>query len=320
MAVYTEINDEEVAGFVGQYDIGRVIACKGIAEGIENTNYLLVTERGTFILTLYEKRVKAADLPFFLGLMEHLAARGIPCPIPVRGRDGAALRWLAGRHAAVVTFLSGLWPKRPTAAHCEAVGEAMAKLHLAGADLPLARPNDLSVEGWRPLLEATAGRRDAVADDLLTELRSELTLLERDWPTSLPAGVIHADLFPDNVFFEGGRLSGLIDFYFACTDFLAYDLAIALNAWCFEGDGSFNVTKARRLVAGYRRARALSPAETRALPLLARGASMRFLLTRLYDWVHTPRGALVTPKNPAEYIRKMRFHRSIRDIAGYGLD
>jgi len=319
MAVYTEIADEEVADFVAEYDIGKVIACKGIAEGIENTNYLLVAETGPYILTLYEKRVRAEDLPFFLALMEHLADRGIPCPTPVHGRDGRALRTLVGRSAAIVTFLTGMWPRRPTVAHCAALGEATAHMHLAGADFPMTRANDLSVVGWRPLFEASIRRPDAVAGELAAELDAELTVLEADWPMDLPAGVIHADLFPDNVFFEDDRLSGIIDYYFACSDFLAYDLAVCLNAWCFEPDGSFNVTKARRMVNGYQSVRELSANELELLPLLARGAAMRFLLTRLYDWLNTPKDALVTPKNPMEYVQKMRFHRGVRDVRGYGL-
>ncbi len=319
MAVYTEITDEEVARFAADYDIGQVVACKGIAEGIENTNYLLVTDAGTFILTLYEKRVKVEDLPFFLGLMEHLAQRGIPCPTPVHGRDGQTLRRLAGRAAVIVTFLKGMWPRRPTLAHCAALGEAMARMHVAAADFSMTRPNDLSVAGWRPLFAAATASGDDVAADLVTELDEELTALEREWPVSLPSGVIHADLFPDNVFFDGDRLSGIIDFYFACSDFFAYDLAVCLNAWCFESDGSLNTTKARRLVNAYGEVRALSDDELDALPILARGAAMRFLLTRLYDWLNTPSDALVTPKNPMEYIRKMRFHRGVRSFAGYGL-
>jgi homoserine kinase type II len=320
MAVYTEINDEELAAFAAEYDIGRVIACKGIAEGIENTNYLLVAETGTFILTLYEKRVNDRDLPFFLALMDHLAGKGIPCPTPIHGRDGSALRHLAGRSAAIVTFLSGLWPRRPTPAHCAAVGDAMARLHLGGADFGMKRRNDLSVDGWRPLLRSCHRGPGSVPDELLAELDGELDVLERDWPTDLPAGIIHADLFPDNVFFENDRLSGLIDFYFACTDVLAYDIAVCLNAWCFEPDGSFNVTKARRLVSGYQAVRPLEPGERIHLPLLARGAALRFLLTRLYDWLDTPATALVTPKNPMEYVQKLRFHRGISDHRAYGLD
>ncbi len=320
MAVYTEIADEEVQEFARQYDIGRVVACKGIAEGIENSNYLLVTDTGPFILTLYERRVKVEDLPFFITLMEHLAARGIPCPVPVRGLDGRALRTLAGRCAAVVTFLRGMWPKRPHAAHCQALGEALARLHIAGQDFAMERHNDLSVGGWRTIYEALARLPGGVAPDLAAELLGELATLERHWPQALPTGVIHADLFPDNVFFEGERLSGLIDFYFACTDYLTYDIAVCINAWCFEVDGSFNVTKARRLIAGYRAMRPMLAEELQALPLLARGAALRFLLTRLYDWLNTPKNALVTRKNPTEYLQKLRFHRGARGLGAYGLD
>lgn len=320
MAVYTDVTDEEIAAFAANYDLGQVLASKGIAEGVENTNYLLLAERGPFILTLYEKRVRAADLPFFVALMEHLAARGVPTPLPVAGRDGQVLRTLAGRPAVLVTFLKGLWPRRPTAAHCGAVGEALARLHLAAVDFPMRRSNDLSVAGWRPLLETCLAAGDAVATELARELADELDVLERRWPDGLPAGIIHADLFPDNVFFEGERLSGLIDFYFACSDLLAYDLAICLNAWCFEPDLSFNVTKARRLLWGYQSCRTLSAGELTALPILARGAALRFLLTRLHDWLQTPKDALVSPKNPSEYLNKLRFHRRVRGPDGYGLD
>jgi homoserine kinase type II len=320
MAVYTEIADEEVQAFAEEYDIGRVVACKGITEGVENSNFLLVTEEGPFILTLYERRVKQDDLPFFLRLMGHLASRDIPCPTPIRGRDGRALRRVAGRCAAVFTFLRGMWPRRPTVAHCQELGRALARMHKAGAEFSMRRANDLSVGAWRSLYEATARHADDVAPDLEMELAGELEDLERRWPRVLPAGVIHADLFPDNVFFEGEKLTGLIDFYFACTDFLAYDLAICMNAWCFEADGSFNITKARRFMGAYHTVRPLSPDELDALPVLARGAAMRFLLTRLYDSLNTPKNALVTPKNPVEYLQKLRFHRGARGLGAYGLD
>jgi homoserine kinase type II len=324
MAVYTEVADDEVSAFIAEYDIGEVLACKGIAEGVENTNYLLTTEQGPYILTLYEKRVKAEDLPFFLNLMEHLAARGVPCPLPVRGRDGKALRQLAGRPAAVVTFLAGMWPRRPDLLHCSELGTMLATMHLAGAGFSMTRPNALSVDAWRPLLERAIGADGTDADQIRpglgAELAAELDHLEAKWPARLPIGVIHADLFPDNVFFRSGRVSGVIDFYFACTDAYAYDIAICLNAWCFETDMSFNVTKARRLLNGYRKVRALEPRELEFLPLLARGAAIRFLLTRLYDWLHTPANALVTRKDPLEYLAKLRFHAGIADVGAYGLD
>jgi homoserine kinase type II len=320
VAVYTDFSDEEFAGFMAGYDLGAVLAVKGIAEGVENSNYLLSTESGHFILTLYEKRVDAADLPFFLGLMEHLAARGINCPLPVKNRAGTALGRLAGRPAAIVTFLSGMWVRRPRAEHCAAVGKALAELHLAGEGFPLTRRNALSVSGWRPLFEMCGGRADAVVPHLGAEIARELSHVEACWPTNLPIGVIHADLFPDNVFFLRNSLSGLIDFYFACVDMFAYDVAVCINAWCFEPDASLNVTKARGLLANYIAVRPLSIEERAALPLLCRGAALRFLLTRLYDWLTVPEGALVVKKDPVEYYKKLRFHRSVRDAADYGLD
>lgn len=320
MAVYTEVSDVDLSGFLEQYDIGPLVSCKGIAEGVENSNFLLHADGGYYILTLYEKRVARCDLPFFLALMEHLAARGIACPTPIKGRDGDALRELCGRPAAIVTFLDGMWVKRPGPRHCQLLGEAMARLHLAGADFGMKRPNNLSVEGWRPLFEACEARADTVRPGLAAELGHELHKLEQEWPAGLPSGVIHADLFPDNVFYLGDRLSGIIDFYFACTDALAYDIAICLNAWCFEPDGSFNTTKARMLIAAYRRVREVSAAELAALPILARGSALRFLLTRLYDWLHHPPGAFVKPKDPLEYLHKLRFHAGLKSPAAYGLD
>lgn len=320
MAVYTEVTDEQVDEFLAQYDLGGVLSLKGIAEGVENTNYLLVTESGQFILTLYEKRVDESDLPFFQSLMEHLAAGGVACPVPVHGLDGNALRRLAGRPAIIVTFLSGLWPKRPQPRHCAELGGALARMHLAGQDFPMTRRNNLSVGDWRPLFEQCADRAHEVQPGLAEALRAELDHLETHWPTDLPTGLIHADLFPDNVFFTGERLTGLIDFYFACTDAFAYDLAICLNAWCFEQDGAFNVTKARLMLSNYRKIRPFSDAELDALPLLARGSALRFLLTRLFDLLNHPEGALVKPKDPLEYLRKLRFHQQVSGPAAYGLD
>lgn len=320
MAVYTEVGDDELDAFVAQYDIGEVESCKGIAEGVENSNFLLTTTTGPYILTLYEKRVNPNDLPFFLNLMDHLAGKGIKCPTPVHGTDGAALRTLCGRPAAIVSFLRGMWPRRIQTTHCGQLGTALAEMHLAGQDFPMTRPNSLSVAGWRPLFEAARSGADGVAPGLAAEIERELALLEARWPRDLPSGVIHADLFPDNVFFLHDTFSGLIDFYFACTDVFAYDLAICLNAWCFEPDGSFNATKARQMLASYRRVRPFSQAELEALPLLARGAAMRFLLTRLYDWLNTPPGAYVKPKDPLEYLHKLRFHAAVTGPGAYGLD
>jgi homoserine kinase type II len=319
MAVYTEITDTELAQFLRQYALGRVLSFKGIAEGVENSNYLLHAEAGFFILTLYEKRVREADLPFFLGLMQHLASRGLNCPQPVGDRAGRLFIPLAGRPAAIVTFLDGLAVGYPEPWHCGAVGEALAKLHLAGKGFALHRSNDLSVAGWRGLASAARGRSDEVAVGLAAVIDGELAFLASNWPQGLPSGVIHADLFPDNVFFLGDALSGLIDFYFACVDAFAYDLAIGLNAWCFEPDGSYNLDKGKAMLAGYQGIRPLTGREVEALPLLSRGSALRFLLTRLVDWLNVPAGALVRPKDPLEYLRKLQFHQSIAVAQQYGL-
>jgi len=319
MAVYTDVTTDDLARFLSGYDIGELLSYKGIAEGVENSNFLVHTSAGNFILTLYEKRVAESDLPFFLALMEHLAARGLNCPQPVKNKQGGMLGRVAGRPAAIVTFLDGLWMRRPDAGHCAALGEALAKLHLAGADFGMTRKNALSVESWRVLFEHAGARGDSVRPGLCDELVAELDVLEMAWPRGLPAGVIHADLFPDNVFFLGDTLSGLIDFYFACTDTLAYDVAICLNAWCFEPDHAYNMTKGRALLKAYQKVRPLSAAESDALPVLARGAAMRFLLTRLVDWLAVPDGALVKPKDPLEYYRKLRFHQSVKRAADYGV-
>ncbi|RVK41689.1 homoserine kinase [Sinorhizobium meliloti] len=319
MAVYTDITEDELIRFLAAYEVGSLTSYKGIAEGVENSNFLLHTTKGAHILTLYEKRVNADDLPFFLGLMHHLAERGLSCPLPLPRADGKLLGTLSGRPAAVISFLEGMWLRKPEAQHCREVGRALASMHQAGEGFPLKRPNALSVEGWRPLWRNSEARADEVQAGLKDEIATELAFIEEHWPKDLPEGVIHADLFPDNVFFLGDRLSGLIDFYFACNDFLAYDVAICLNSWCFEKDGSYNITKGMALLSGYESVRRLTAEEIEALPLLARGSALRFFLTRLYDWLMTPPGALVVKKDPLEYLTKIRFHRAIVSSAEYGL-
>ena len=319
MAVYTDVSDEALTGFLGEYGIGSLVAFRGIAEGVENSNFSLRTTSGDYILTLYERRVDPADLPWFLGLMQHLAAHGITCPLPVAGLDGEALRMLCGRHAAITTFLPGVWPRRVQQAHCAPLGEALARLHLAGSSYAPTRANALGPQSWPPLLDRCRARADEVQPGLADELDAAASGILAAWPGGLPVGHIHADLFPDNVFFLGGALSGLIDFYFACTDILAYDIAVCINAWCFETDLSFNVTRARALLRGYSAVRPLSADEGAALPVLAQGAALRFLLTRLFDWLNTPPGALVTRKSPIEYLRRLRFHLGVRDVRHYGI-
>ncbi|MBZ0217143.1 MAG: homoserine kinase [Fimbriimonadaceae bacterium] len=320
MAVYTEVSDSELTAFIASYDVGALLSFRGITEGVENSNYLLHTETGPLILTLYEKRVNEDDLPFFLGLMHHLADRGLNCPTPIADREGNTLRQLAGRPAALISFLEGMWVRRPYPEHCAALGTVLAKFHIGATDFKLTRENALAPAGWPPLFAGSRNQADTVVPGLANEIETELAFLAQNWPRGLPQGIIHADLFPDNVFFLGDTLSGIIDFYFACNDILAYDIAICLNAWCFETDNSFNVTKARALLRAYADLRQLSEAEYNALPILARGAAMRFLLTRLYDWIHTPPDALVKPHNPVEYVKKLRFHRGISNAGEYGLD
>ena len=318
MAVYTEVSDEALSAFLADYDLGSLLSYKGIAEGVENTNFFLHTTAGSYILTLYEKRVREEDLPFFLNLMGHLFRRGLACPQPIRNRRDTALGRLCGRPAAIVSFLEGVSVRRPNADHCHALGKALAGLHAAGADFPMRRANNLSVEAWAPLFAQAEAQADSVAPGLAARIEDDLAFLTRAWPRDLPSGVIHADLFTDNVFFIGDDLSGLIDFYFACTDAFAYDLAICLNAWCFEPDGTFHRDMGSAMIAGYESKRPLAPSEVEALPILARGAAMRFMLTRLVDWLNVPPGALVRPKDPLEYDRRLAFHRTARSAEDYG--
>jgi len=318
MAVYTDVSFEELERLLGAYDIGQPLSFKGIAEGIENSNFYLQTDRGAFILTLYEKRVAAGDLPFFLGLMEHLAARGLNCPLPVKTRDGRALVEINGRHAAIVTFLTGISLRRPDAAHCAAAAATMARMHQGGEGFALTRINALGPHGWQPLADSIQGA-DRIEEGLSDLIANALADLVPAWPQGLPRGVIHADYFPDNVLFVQDVVGGVIDFYFACNDFYAYDLAIMLNSWCFETDGSYNITKGQSLIGAYRKVRPLGEDEIAALPILMRGSALRFLLTRTYDWINHDPTALVRPKDPREYSKKLRFHNKVRHAREYGL-
>ena len=318
MAVYTEVSFEELETLLERYDIGVPLSFKGIAEGIENSNFYLQTDRGAFILTLYEKRVAAEDLPFFLGLMEHLAKAGVHCPLPVKTRDGQSLVSLNRRNAAIVTFLTGIALRRPDVAHCAAGGAALAGLHKAGEGFALKRANALGPAGWRPLAESIHGA-DTIEDGLDALINSSLENITAAWPRELPSGVIHADFFPDNILFVGDAVGGVIDFYFACNDFYVYDLATMLNSWCFELDGSYNITKGQAVISAYRAARPLSEAEIAALPVLMRGAALRFLLTRTYDWLNQDPNAMVRVKDPREYSKKLRFHNKVKHAREYGL-
>lgn len=319
MAVYTDVSFEDLKLFLAGYDLGEAHVFKGIAEGVSNSNYFLQTSTGSYILTLYEMRVEQADLPYYLGLMQHLARHGVPCPLPVVSRDGSVTGILNDRPAAILTFLDGVSLRRPTMAHCQAAGKAMAEFHAAGMDFAQHRNNALGPQGWKKLAEDCADSADSVVAGLRDLIAEEVAALTALWPANLPQGAIHADLFPDNVLFVNDQISGIIDLYFACNDSLAYDVAVALNAWCFETDGAFNLTNGQALAGGYESGRKLTRAERDALPILCRGAALRFLLTRLYDWVNHNPEALVRPKDPREFLRRLRFHRAVKDAKAYGL-
>jgi len=320
VAVYTTLSAAELARLVAEYDVGDLVSAKGIAEGVSNSNWLIETSTGRFILTMYEARVELADLPFFLGLLDHLASKGCPVPRTIHDREGAAYRTVRGKAVALIEFLPGVSVDDPSPAQARAVGKALAGIHLAAADFAGRRPNALSLQQWHDLLSHCGQSGLQEIDAALPELvERELVYLTAHWPQGLPRSVIHADLFPDNVLLLGDTVSGLIDFYFACNDLLAYDIATCLNAWCFEKDISFNLTKGAALLAGYQSVRPLGPAELEALPLLARGSAVRFMLTRLYDWLTIPDGPLVKKRDPLEYLRRMRFHRQIRSANEYGV-
>ena len=317
MAVYTKVDDQTLAEFLDKYDAGQATSFKGIAEGVENSNYLLSTTKEQYILTLYEKRANPEDLPYFLNMMEHIADKGLPSPRPIRDRSGKALQTLSEKPACLISFLSGVSVDQTSDAHCAAAGEALALMHNALSDFPETRANDLSLSGWKNLIENTLKKADSVSQGLSDFISEEFTYLEANWPDGLPSGTIHADLFPDNVLFTGHKVTGIIDFYFGCTDALAYDLAICVNAWCFDENHRFVPSRAKRLIEMYDTHRSLTPAELEVFPILCRGAALRFLLTRLYDWLNPVEGAVVNPKDPLDYKKRIEFHRSVKDTASY---
>lgn len=316
MAVYTPVSDEALRAFLAGYGLGAPLSLVGIAEGVENSNFLLTTERGRFILTVFERRARPEDLPFFVELMAYLAGRGFACPQPVADRSGAALGELCGKPAVIVSFLEGRPVEPPGVGECREAGAAAAAFALAGEGFPLRRDNDLGVASWRAMFAGQEAAAERLRPGLAAAVAADLDALEAAWPTDLPQGVIHADLFADNLFFKDGRFSGVIDFYFACSDALAYEPAIMLNAWAFAAPAApgapwtYDAAKGRALLEGYEAVRPLSPAERAALPVLARGAAMRFFLTRLIDWSATPDGALVKKKDPLEYADCLAVHRA----------
>lgn len=314
MAVYTHVSAEDLAAFLARYDVGELVSAKGIAEGVENSNYLIDTTGGRFILTLYEKRVSAEDLPFFMALLDHLAARGLPVPPAIKDRQGVAIQSLAGRPACLIAFLPGVSLSHPTPAQALATGRAMGEMHRALADFSEQRPNALGPEAWAPLLDRCGADLDEIEPGLRAHLSQALGDVLAKWPAALDRSAIHADLFPDNVLMQGDRVTGLIDFYFACTDIRAYDLAVMHSAWAFEADGTpADPAVGGALIAGYESILPLTGAERAALPVLAQGSCLRFALTRAWDWLNTPADALVTRKDPIAYVRRLDWYRENAD-------
>ena len=318
MAVYTKITDKELSKFLENYNVGQVISCKGIAEGVENTNYLIKTLAHTYILTIYEKRVESSDLPFFLGLMDHLANLNFHCPTPIHSKNGEILNSIANKPAALISFLSGIIIDQPTEMHCYQIGESIANLHIACKNYNNQRKNSLSLLGWKKLITACRNKPNKLKLNWSEDLRSEYEFLNKCWPKNLPTGVIHADLFPDNAFFINNKLSGIIDFYFACNDFFAYDIAICINAWCFNKENQFDINNSESLINGYQKIRKLSKEEVKYMPILSRGAAFRFFLTRLYDLINHVEGALVKPKDPKEFWDILSFHQLSKTPEEYG--
>lgn len=325
MAVYTHVNENALSEFLDNYDIGSATALKGIAEGVENSNYLLVTDQSKFILTLYEKRVRKEDLPFFLDLMRHMSMIGLPSAEPVSDRKGNVLKTLCGRPAAVIQFMPGLSVDNPAPEHCAEMGRILACAHLGTANFNRTRTNDLSLSGWQNLAQQCGSDADRCHKGLATALSDEVIFLTANWPdhtnSPLGYGVIHADFFPDNVLFTKEKtISGLIDFYFACSDFYAYDLAICINAWCFDELHQFSIEKARAFLTAYCQKRPLTQEEINTMPVFLRGAALRFLLTRTYDWLNQVDGALVRVKDPLEYWQKLKFHQTNPDAITQNLN
>ena len=320
MAVYTKVSLSEAQQALSVYNISDITACDEIASGVENSNFFITTNDKKFVMTLYEKRVNEADIPYFLALMQHLHGKGFPCPQPIADKNGIALQRINDRAAALFSFLPGqsLTPDEVLPHHCAAVASKLAELHLATEDFALVRENSLSHGGWMELSDQAAMGADQVRPGLAQRLNMEINYIRTYWNHDIPRGTCHADLFPDNIFFDGDNLCGVIDFYFACTDALAYDLAIAMNAWCFLR-GQFLAEHCKAFLQAYNKVRKLSDTEQQALPLLARGAALRFLLTRLVDWVNHDEAVLVIPHDPMDFYSILSFHQDINDCGEYGL-
>ena len=318
MAVYTKIAKNEMEGFLQNYSLGNFVDFKEIAEGVENTNFKIFTSRGTFILTIFEKRVSSTDLPFFIALMNYLNSKEYKCPKPIASNQDKYILNLKDKPCMIVSFIEGSWVKNIRNTHCQQLGYNLAKLHALTKDFSLSRKNSMGYNSWNQLFDNFKSEKIDQYDEIYRIISDELKFLSDNWPKSLPTGIIHADLFQDNVFFENDKFTGLIDFYFACNDYYAYELAVCLNAWCFEKDQSFNTTKARLILDEYQKEKPLINEEKEFFPILSRGAALRFLLTRLNDLIFHSSEHFVQPKNPNEYLKILHFHQGIRSINEYG--
>jgi len=320
MAVYTKLSKNQLEIFFSKYNLGKLINYKGIEEGIENTNYFIKTEKGEYILTLYEKRVEEKDLPFFIGLMKNLFDQKFPTPEPVINKNGNYISEINGKKAAVVSFLKGSAKKVLSPNDCFEVGLYTGKLHIITKRLSGKRENKLSINSWENIYSKVKNDCTKIHPNLAKIIEKNLELIKNKWPRDLPSGIIHADLFPDNIFFHNGKLTGIIDYYFSCNDFYAFEIAVCLNALCFEGKNenlSFNVTKAKKFIDGYSSIRKLSDEEKNSLKVLCQGAAIRFLLTRVFDYLNLTEGAIVKIKDPLEYLKRLEFHESVKNYQDY---
>ena len=320
MAVYTKLSENNLKDFFSKYNLGKLLKFQGIQEGIENSNYFVKTDSGKFILTVYEKRVEEKDLPFFMGLMKNIFNENFPSPEPIINKNGNYITEIFGKKAAVVSFLEGTSKKNLTPGNCHEVGIYTAKLHMITKNLNIKRTNRLSVNSWRLIYRKIQRDCSKIYPDLTKIIERNLEVIEDQWPKNIPRGIIHADLFPDNIFFKGSKLTGIIDFYFSCYDFYALEIAICLNALCFEGKNknlSFNVTKAKKFIDGYSSIRKLTEEEKESLKILCHGAAMRFLLTRVFDYLNLTEDALVKIKDPVEYLKRLEFHNSVKNYQDY---
>ena len=317
MAVYTKLEHQEVRQFLEQYNINNFKDYKGITEGVENTNYLIKTSEQDYILTIYEKRVDENDLPFFIKLLSYLSENKFPCPKPIANKNNEKINRIKNKNAALVTFLNGQSKNKITSEECFEIGKITAQLHEITKKFDINRKNNLSIENWDSIFEKTIKQKIDLDESIIKKTKNYLNFLKDKWPKNLPQGIIHADLFPDNIFFTNNKVSGIIDFYFACNDFFAYEIAICINSLCFDNNSTFNMTKAKNLIDGYSSTRELSEDEKKYLPILSMGAAMRFFLTRLYDFYHTDNKANVKIKDPFEYLKKIEFHSTIKNFNEY---